>query len=124
MRHVLVVASRTAVAAELREALLARAERGPVEFTLLLPAPPAGEAAVLLRSAVEGLRTAGLDVAGQLGDVDPGRAVAEIWDPDEYDEVIVATLPPDRSQWLAVDVPRQIALWTGTEVELVVAGGV
>lgn len=124
MRHVLVVASRTAVAADLREALLARAELGPVEFTLLLPAPTAsiGEAGVRLRDAVKGLRAVGLDVAGQLGEAaDPAAAVAAVWDATEYDEIVVATLPPERSHWLTLDVPERIRRETGIDVAHVVA---
>jgi hypothetical protein len=121
-RHVLVVASRTAVAEELREALLARARTGPIELTLLLPAPAAaGEAGQLLCQAVERLRAAGLDAAGSLGEADPCSAVAAVWDPREYDEIVVATLPPPGSHWLASQVPARIARITGAPVATVVA---
>jgi hypothetical protein len=125
-RHVLVIASRTAAADELRAALLARAQRGPVELTLLLPAPEgaSGEAGALLRAAVERLREAGLDVAGRLGSEDPCDAVAEAWDPGEYDEIVLATLPPGRSHWLALGLPERIAQLTGLPVEHVVAAPV
>ena len=120
-RHVLVVASRAAAADELRKALLARADRGPAEFTLLLPAPAdaEGEAGVLLRGAVEDLRAAGLDIAGQLGEADAIAAVTAVWDASEYDEIVVATLPPGRSHWLALGVPEQIERSTGVPVERV-----
>jgi hypothetical protein len=119
---VLVIASRTAVAEELRAALLARAQRGPVELTLLLPAPEAaGEAGPLLRGAVERLRAAGLDVAGRLGPADPCAAVEEVWEPGEYDEIVLATLAPERSHWLALDVPSRIEALTGVTVAHVVA---
>ena len=122
-RHVLVVAGRTATADELRDALVARAGSGPVELTLLVPAPSlAAEAAGLIRAAVERLRHAGLDVAGQLGEADPYGAVREIWDPAEYDEIVVATLAPERSHWLRVDVPARIARLTGVPVTTVIAG--
>lgn len=122
-RHVLVVASRAAAADELRSALLARADRGPVEITLLLPAPAdaAGEAGLLLRSAVERLRAAGLDVAGRLGDADPAVAVADVWDAAEYDELFLATLPPGRSHWIELGVPAQLEQRTGIAVEHIVA---
>lgn len=124
IRHVLVVAGRTAVSDELRDALLTRAREGAVEYTLLLPAPADfAEAGDLLVDSVEGLRAAGLDVAGRLGHADPGVAVAEVWDPAEYDEIMVATLPPGRSQWLAAGVPGDIAGRTGFAVSHVVVGG-
>ena len=121
-RHVLVVASRAAVADALREALLTRAARGPVEFTLLLPCPAdaAGEAGALLRSAVERLRAAGLDVVGRLGEADPAMAVADVWDAAEYDELFIATFAPGRSHWLEHGVPEQIERRTGVRVERVV----
>jgi hypothetical protein len=122
MRHVLVVASRTAAAEELRDALLARAAQSPVELTLLYPAPDhAGEAGTLLRSAVERLRAAGLDVAGQLGEADPYDAVADVWDPGEYDEILVSTLPPGRSHWLTLDLPTRLEQLAGVRVAHVVA---
>jgi hypothetical protein len=122
-QHVLVVASRTAHADELRRALLARAQRSPVELTLLMPAPhdAEGEAGALLREAVEALRACGLDVAGLLGEADPYEAVAEVWDPGEYDELLVSTLPPGESHWLALDLPARLAQLAGMPVEHVVA---
>jgi hypothetical protein len=122
-RHVLVIASKTAAAGELRAALLARAQQGPIELTLLLPAPEgaAGEAGSLLRGAVEALRAAGLDVAGRLGAEDPYAAVAEVWEPGEYDEIVLGTLPPGRSHWLALELPDRIEQLTGVTVEHVVA---
>jgi hypothetical protein len=122
-RHVLVIASRTAAADELRAALLARAQRGPIELTLLLPAPEgaSGEAGAQLRGAVEALRAAGLDVAGRLGSEDPYDAVAELWEPGEYDEIVLGTLPPGHSHWLALELPDRIAQLTGVAVEHVVA---
>jgi hypothetical protein len=121
-RHVLVIASRTATADELRTALLARARRGPIELTLLLPAPEhAGDAGTRLLSAVETLRAAGLDVAGRLGAEDPYAAVAEVWEPGEYDEIVLGTLPPGRSHWLTLELPQRIERLTGLTVEHVVA---
>jgi hypothetical protein len=123
MRHVLVIASRTATADELRAALLARAERGPIELTLLMPAPDGavGEAGTKLRDAVEQLRAAGLDIVGQLGAADPYAALTEVWEPGEYDEIVLGTLPPDRSHWLALELPERIQELTGLTIEHVVA---
>jgi hypothetical protein len=90
-RHVLVLAEETAASPSLRAALAARAAQGPVEFTLLVPAADGDRGrAELLVQAVEQLRADGLDVAGQLGDRDPELAVAEVWDPAEFDELLVA----------------------------------
>lgn len=100
----------------------ARAARGPAEFTLLLPGADPDAPLRLLR-AVELLRSSGLDVAGQLGEADPVDAVAAAWDPREYDEVVLSTLPLGRSRWLALDVPGRIERATGVAVERVVGSG-
>lgn len=121
-RHVLIVASRTATSDELRAALLARRHSGPSEFTLLLPAPPeAQDAGPLLQAAVERLRDAGLDVAGMVGHADPLAAVAEVWDPGEFDEIVLATFPPGRSHWLASGLPDRVQQLAGVPVAHVVA---
>ena len=36
-----------------------------------------------------------------MGDQDPIAAVHETWDPAQYDEVVVSTLPTGASRWLA-----------------------
>lgn len=123
-RHVLVVAGRTARSEALRGALLARAAAGPAEFTLLLPdGDGGGDVPCRLVEAVERLRADGLDVAGQLGDADPLVAVTQVWDPFEFDEIVLATLPPGRSRWLAADLPGRVERATGVEVRRIVADG-
>lgn len=125
-RHVLVVAGRTARSEALRGALLARAAAGPAEFTLLVPGGDGAsglEEPRRLVEAVERLRAAGLDVAGHLGDADPLAAVTQVWDPFEFDEIVLATLPPGRSRWLAADLPGRVERATGVEVRRIVAEG-
>jgi hypothetical protein len=128
---VLVVANRTADSDELLEALRTRAERGSVKFTLLVPATQfsgrptdeAGKAGARrqLESALERMGDAGLEVVGDVGDADPMAAIADIWDPGAYDEIIVSTLPTGASRWLAVDLPRRVSRITGTTVAHVVS---
>jgi nucleotide-binding universal stress UspA family protein len=128
--RVLVVANRTAGSDELARSLGERAELGPCEFKLLVPATPAASddphsgkqaAKDQMREAVEKLRAAGLDVEGRVGDPDPIVAVHEVWDPAEFDEVIVSTLPTGASRWLALDLPRRVGRITGAPVTHVVA---
>ena len=119
---VLVIANRTADSPELLDALRNRAERGPVRFTLLVPATTGREAtARQLEAGLERMRASGLDVEGRLGDRDPISAVDDAWDPMEFDEVIVATLPAHTSKWLAIDLPRRIGRLTDALVTHVVA---
>lgn len=88
----LVVATPAADVEKLRDALLERARLGPIEVTLLLAAADDAGGRESLRATVERLRAAGLDAVGQLGEADPSAALAQAWDPAEYDEVLVATV--------------------------------
>jgi hypothetical protein len=123
---ILVVANRTADSDELLEALKAHAERRPTRFLLLVPAqgpgPQAREAArESLDRALAGIREAGLDVDGKVGHHDPMDAVSDVWDPKEFDEVIVSTLPGAASKWLQFDLPHRVARMTGVQVTHVLA---
>ena len=124
--HVLVVASLTATSKQLLEALKHRAERGPIQITLVLPAQGPGlrgrEAVqARLEEALEGMRAAGLEAAGVVGDADPMEAVAECFDPARHDEAIVCTLPGRSSKWIEHDFPHRVARFTGVPVTHVVA---
>src|SRR3954447_5247802 len=132
--RVLVVANRTAESPELLAALNARAVRGPCEFTLLVPATPHGlawaadpgasgndEAEQHRAAFVDELRAEGLDVAGaKVGDGDPLAAIADECNFNEYDELIVSTLPLKLSKWLRVDLPRKAEAATGLPVKHVI----
>jgi hypothetical protein len=118
--HVLVLASRTADSDELVSALTDRADRGEVTFTLISPRETS-EAAPRLEKALERLRAAGLAVVGAVADPDPMLALTEAWDPREYDEIVVCTLPTHTSKWLQVDLPHRIERHTGVPVRHVIA---
>jgi hypothetical protein len=124
--HVVVVATLTATSSDLLGALKARAERGPIDVTLLMPCQGpglAGREAVRgrLDAALAAWREAGLEADGVAGDSDPIDAVAEIWDPMRHDEVIVSTLPGQSSKWIRSDLPHRVARLTGAPVTHVVA---
>ncbi len=119
---VLVVANRTADSPELLDALRERAARGPVRFTLLTPASTGREATERqLKAALELMRAAGLDVSGRVGNRDPLSAVDDVWDPGEFDEVIVSTLPAQTSKWLSINLPQRVTKLTDAIVTHVVA---
>jgi hypothetical protein len=129
--RVLVLANRTADSPQLRDALLERRDRGPIEVTLLVPAAweaqdPHGGVETgrrRVRAALDRLRDTGLEVRCRLGDPDPITALREAWDPDRYDEVIVSTLPSRVSRWLQIDLPRRAKKITGAPVTHVEAAG-
>jgi GABA permease len=124
-RSVLVVANVTATSDELLADLEARARREPVRFTLIVPATPFGggrEAAELkVFEAVDRLRAAGLVADGSVGDPDPVVAVMDTWDPRQYDEIVVSTLPMKFSKWLHAGLPERIAKLTGAPVQHLVS---
>jgi hypothetical protein len=119
----LVIANRTVDSAELLEALRTRARRGPIEVTLVAPSTRGrgDETAQRLDHAVQVLGDAGITVEGVQGDPDPMIAVADMWDPRRFDEVVVATLPGATSRWLAANLPTRVERFTGAQVTHVLA---
>ena len=130
---VLVVANRTAGSSELLDALRERAEQGPAEFHLVVPASPRGASWAFdmhsghdaaehdLDAALQRIRDLGLEVDGEVGDPAPVAAVSDYSNSGSFDEVIVSTLPKHLSKWLKVDVARKIAHATGLPVKHVEA---
>ena len=123
---VLVLANVTASSGDLIDAIKQRADRGPIDVTLLMPGQGpglAGKEAVRERldAALAAWREAGIDADGICGDANPLDALAETWDPRRHDEVIVSTLPGQSSRWIAGDLPSRVARFTGAPVTHVVA---
>ena len=135
MAKVLVVANRTAGCDELTQALRERAEKGDARFTLVVPAahgfakaadPDAGveDAQAHVDMAVTKLREAGVEIEARLGDPDPVAAVQDAANAEQFDEVIISTLPKHLSKWLHLDLPRKAAHATGLPVTHVVGSEV
>ena len=131
--RVLVVANRTAESPELLEALRTRTMQGPCQFTLLVPSTPHGiawagdmhgggdEAEEHRKAFVEELRVEGLNVGeAKVGDPDPLAAIQDECNFNDYDELIVWTLPLHVSKWLKVDLPSKARAATGLPVKHVV----
>jgi hypothetical protein len=119
--NVLVVANRTAMSIGLEAALRARLENGPASFTLLVPLGLTADAGHTAGRMASRLRSVGLDVDSRVGDTDPLNAVLEIWNPAEFDEIIVSTLPASTSRWMQTGLPRRIERQTGALVRHVEA---
>jgi hypothetical protein len=120
-RNILVVANQTATSPELLMALSERANEQPTAFTLVCPVVPgAGKGlgtASDLDSAVARMRDEGLEVtSATLGTWNPCAAVEDVYDPGYHDEIIVSTLTPSTSRWLAMAAPQQIQRRTGATV--------
>jgi hypothetical protein len=134
--RVLVVANKTAGSDELIAAMRERAEQGPAEFVLLLPATPKGLTHVIdphereqhaedhCRRAADRLRGAGLPlVEAKPGDAEPLAAVEDELNAggDSYDEIIVSTLPKHLSKWMKLDLPSKVRGLTDKPVTHVTA---
>jgi hypothetical protein len=127
--RVLIVANRTAATPTLFDRVRARADEGPCTFTLLVPDlhrladPDSNEAGIILELAVPLLEQAsGEHVEGIVGDPDPETAVRDLLAEQDFDEIIVSTLPPRVSRWLSMDLPgrlealgRRVTVVTGPE---------
>jgi len=118
---VLVVANVTATSDELLATLRERSERGACRFTLLMPRSGV-DAQEHLASALDKMREAGLPkVTGHVGDPDPIVATMELWNPMEFDEIVVSTLPTGTSRWLGLDLPHRLEKLTSVPVHHVVS---
>jgi hypothetical protein len=135
-RRVLVISNETVEADILRETIAARA--GRTQVLVVAPAlntrlrhwlsdeDPARRAAERrLAGTLAALRTAGVDVDGWVGDADPLLAIEDALAVFAADELLVATHPEARSNWLAHDlVGRACARFSLPVLHLVVDGAV
>ena len=120
--RVLILARRTADSPALIEAVAARADRGPCNFTLLVPSSLRNLTNMAYRrsqrdthaerriaAAVPLLsRAAGSEVVAVVGAEDPVAAVGDALNLMGFDEVIVSMLPPRLSRWRSLGLPGRI----------------
>lgn len=119
--RILVVANRTAATPGLIEEVRRRGQQG-CSFDLLVPNVPDGQDAdSTLALALPLLEeAAGGPVRGITCGPDPFESVHQTLTDGDYDEVIVSTLPEQRSEWLKGNLPRRI-LKLGLPVTVVTA---
>jgi hypothetical protein len=138
MRRYMVVAYQTLGSDELVQFVRDRATAGASEFWLVVPATPVEHLAAgfvpmapmpvmgrvlslpgppeearrlaedKLQSALKQLAAAGAKADGEVGDADPVRAVEAALSRQQFDEIIVSTLPERLSRWLRQDLPRRL----------------
>jgi hypothetical protein len=71
---------------------------------------------------LDGLREKGVEVKeAKVGDSDALAALADECNFNDYDEIIVSTLPLHLSKWLKLDLPHKAGHATGLPVTHVVA---
>jgi hypothetical protein len=119
----LVVANKTSSGAELMEHLQAKAADGQRHlFIAVVPqidgrgvAPR--EARIRLAAMLERMHTAGLLCAGMIGDPDPYTAVMNALELFRVDDIVISTLPGERSGWLRANLIGRVAGATPAKVE-------
>jgi hypothetical protein len=123
-KNVLVVANETILGKPLLDEIRRRAGDGDASFLIIAPqgqAETSYEAAEeRLRSALAELRSAGIDVHGQIAHPDPYTAVMHTIRDERVDEIIVSTFPRQRSGWLRRDLVERLKKDTGQPVRHVV----
>ena len=147
-RRYLVIANQTLAEAELTDAIRQRLEAGPSSFYLLVPstdhgdlaarisrgapiAPAAGDATAdhqstehaqhRLGQLMDDLRRLNADVDGNIGNPDPLKAATELLERQQFDEIILSTLPHTGSRWLRQNLPAKLKK-LGLPVTHIVAG--
>ena len=134
MSKYLVVANQTLGGAQLMDEVRRRAAAGPSSFYVVVPntrsvdAARASGAALApatvtvsaeedhratlisesrLHQALTQLRAEGLDARGDLGDAEPLTAIEDALAVEQFDEIIISTLPSGISHWLGMDLPSR-----------------
>lgn len=116
--RILVVAHRTAATSGLLAAVGERARRSPATFHLVVPRQHHGmhkvvdpqdtgddEAKGVLATALPLLtEAAGHEVTGSVGDSEPLMAIQDAISQENYDEIMISTLPRRVSRWLKLDL--------------------
>lgn len=122
----LVVAHKTSTGDELIGRLVEKA--GGEERRLFIAVIPqfdrsgasSREARLRLAAMLEKLDAAGLLSAGMIGDPDPYTAVMNALELFQVDDVVISTLPNERSGWLRANLVERVHNATSAEVEHVV----
>ena len=135
MARYLLVANQTLAGEQLLDEVRRRVAAGPSSFHVIVPntrsvdvAPlpggpvPPGSAHVAveeqdrratqiaesrLHQALHQLRAEGVQAQGELGDPDPLTAIGDALHDEQFDEIIISTLPSGISRWLGMDLPKR-----------------
>jgi hypothetical protein len=122
----LVVASKTASGEELLEHLQEKAADGQRHvFIAVIPLQDGSgsaprEARARLAAMLDRLRVAGLIGSGMIGDPDPYTAAINALELFRVDDVVISTLPGERSGWLRTNLIERVRHATSAKVEHVV----
>ena len=117
MGRYLVVANQTLGGDQLMAEVRRRTGAGPSSFYVIVPNTRSAAAedehrATLtaqsrLNQALNQLRSEGLDARGDIGDPEPLTAIEDALAGQQFDEIIISTLPSAISHWLRMDLPQR-----------------
>jgi hypothetical protein len=124
----LVIANKTSTGEELLEHLRAKAgeKDGQRLFIAVVPQRDGSglaprEARIRLAAMLDRLHSAGLLSSGMIGDPDPYTAVMNALELFMVDDIVISTLPDQRSGWLRADLIGRVQHATSATVEHVVS---
>ncbi len=124
----LVVANQTAAGGELVERLKAKAEEGPRRFIVAVPQDSGDGRAVdaaraRLRELLKSLEDAGIVAAGMIAHNDPYTATMNAVQSLLISEIVISTLPSNRSEWMKKGLVEKVQTATGKPVEHIESSG-
>jgi hypothetical protein len=131
-KRILVVANETVGGRTLIDALKEEASEGPATVIVVCPQNQPRHGNVIyedsvvaavgnrLRLTLDGLREAGIEAVGELGDADPYAATMDAVDYHDPDEIVISTHPETRSGWLRRDLIDRVREDSGLPVRHVV----
>jgi hypothetical protein len=119
----LVLASKTLEGERLLDRLKEKGgEGGPRLFIVVVPQPDGSgnaprQARERLAAMLDRLREAGLVASGMIGDPDPYTAAANALELFRVDDIVISTLPDQRSGWLRANLIERVRHITSAPVE-------
>src|SRR5215217_7533988 len=117
----LVLANQTAAGRQLVDRLEELAEEGPHRFIVVVPQDSGDGSAVSaarerLGRLLASLRDDGIVAAGMIGDPDPYTAARNALDSFHISQIVVSTLPHNRSQWVEKGLIEKLGRESGKPV--------
>ena len=120
MRRYLVVANLTVTEPHLLDKVRDCMAAGEASFHIVVPAThdhgvvwtesqAQAEAKQRLDAGLEAFAALGADVTGEVGDPSPVQAVGDVLLQQDFDEIILSTLPAGPSRWLKQDVVSRMS---------------
>ena len=118
----LVLANQTAASGKLTDRLKALAAEGPHRFIVVVPQDhglghAVDEARARLNRLLDNLHEAGIVAAGMIGDPDPYTAAMNALSYFHISQVVISTLPADRSKWVHDKLVERVQAASNTPVE-------